>query len=103
MRAPIPDSLRLVFDFTELEDRVKGWIDEHWDHAFLANSRDTELISGLAPTAKGRLYQFEGETPSCEVMSPELCKKVRELCGVAPDMVRQWESSDHHAEYRESG
>lgn len=71
--------------------------------AGLTITRDTELISGLAPTAKGRLYQFEGETPSCEVMSPEMFKKVRELCGVAPDMVRLWASSDQHAEYRESG
>ena len=92
MGAPILDSLRLVFGFTELKDRVKSWIGDHWDHAFLVNNRDTELISGLAPTAKGRLYQFEGETPSCEVMSPKLFRKVRELCGVAPGMVRLWAS-----------
>ena len=96
------DSLGLVHDFTELRSRVKAWIDDNWDHAFLANSRDTELIAGLAPVAKGRLYQFQGENPSCEVMSRELFKQVRELCGVAPAKVRLWESLNQYAEYTES-
>ena len=95
------DSLGLVYDFTELRSRVKEWIDDNWDHAFLTNSRDTELIAGLAPSAKGRLYQFDEENPSCEVMSRELFRKVRELCGVTPDKVRLWESANQYAEYQE--
>ena len=95
------DSLGLVFDFTELKDRVKGWIDANWDHAFLVNSRDTQLINGLREASKGRLYQFDGENPSCEVMSRELFKKVRELCGATPERVRLWESANQYAEYQE--
>ena len=95
------DSLGVVHDFTDLRGRVKAWIDDNWDHAFLANSRDTELIAGLAPVAKGRLYQFQGENPSCEVMSRELFKQVRELCGVVPAKVRLWESLNQYAEYTE--
>ena len=95
------DSLGLVFDFTELKERVKDWIDTHWDHAFLVNSRDSQLIDGLRAAAKGRLYQFDGENPSCEVMSRELFKKVRELCGITPEKVRLWESANQYAEYQE--
>ena len=95
------DTLGLVHDFTDLKDRVKGWIDDNWDHAFLVNSRDAELIAGLASSAKGRLYQFHGENPSCEVMSRELFKQVRELCGVVPAKVRLWESLNQYAEYTE--
>lgn len=95
------DSLGLVFDFTELRNRVKTWIDDNWDHAFLANSRDTELIAGLKPVAKGRLYQFDGENPSCEVMSRELYQQVKWLCGVAPAKVRLWESANQYAEFHE--
>lgn len=95
------DSLGLVFDFAELKGRVKDWIDDNWDHAFLANSKDTQLIAGLEPLAKGRLYQFQDENPSCEVMSRELFKKVKELCGVTPDRVRLWESATQYAEYQE--
>ncbi len=101
LQAQSLDPLGLVYDFTELKDRVKAWIDNHWDHAFLVNSQDTELISGLAPASKGRLYLFNEENPSCEVLSKELFNKVKELCGMAPAMVRLWESSDQYAEYRE--
>ena len=99
LRAPSLDSRGLVFDFTELKHRVKAWIDANWDHAFLVNSRDTELIAGLAPVAKGRIYQFREENPSCEVISRELYNKVAELCGVAPAKVRLWESLDQYAEF----
>ena len=102
LEASTLDSLGLVFDFTELRSKVKTWIDENWDHAFLANSRDTELIAGLAPVSKGRLYQFDGENPSCEVMSRELYMQVKQLCGVAPAKVRLWESTSQYAEFHES-
>ena len=101
LQAQSLDPLGLVYDFTELKDRVKAWIDNHWDHALLVNSQDTELISGLAPASKGRLYLFNEENPSCEVLSKELFNKVKELCGMGPAMVRLWESSDQYAEYRE--
>ncbi len=93
------DSKGLVFDFTDLKHRVKAWIDDNWDHSFLVNSRDTELIDGLTPASKGRIYQFQDENPSCEVLSRELYNKVVELCGVSPVKVRLWESLDQYAEY----
>jgi 6-pyruvoyltetrahydropterin/6-carboxytetrahydropterin synthase len=93
------DSQGLVFDFTELKRRVKSWIDDNWDHSFLLNSRDTELINGLAPASKGRIYQFNEENPSCEVLSRVLYTKIVELCGVSPVKVRLWESTDQYAEY----
>lgn len=101
VKAASLDSLGLVFDFAELKARIKAWIDDNWDHAFLVNSRDRELIQGLTPAARGRLYQFQGENPSCEVMSRELYKKVAELCGVAPARVRLWESLNQYAEFQE--
>jgi 6-pyruvoyltetrahydropterin/6-carboxytetrahydropterin synthase len=101
VKAASLNSLGLVFDFAELKGRIKAWIDDNWDHAFLVNSRDRELIQGLTPAARGRLYQFQGENPSCEVMSRELYKKVAELCGVAPARVRLWESLNQYAEFQE--
>ena len=93
------DPQGLVFDFTELKRRVKSWIDDNWDHSFLLNSRDTELIKGLVPASKGRIYRFDEENPSCEVLSRELYTKIVELCGVSPVKVRLWESIDQYAEY----
>ena len=88
-----------MFDFTGLKHRVKSWIDDNWDHSFLLNSRDTELINGLATASKGRIYQFDEENPSCEVLSRVLYTKIVELCGVSPVKVRLWESLDQYAEY----
>ena len=97
------DTLGLVHDFTDLKDRVKGWIDDNWDHAFLVNSRDSEIIAGLEGAELVRLYQFQDENPSCEVMSRALYEKTAELCGVAPAKVRLWESVSQFAEYHGEG
>ncbi len=93
------DRLGLVHDFTDLKERLKSWVDENWDHAFLVNSRDSELISGFAGVALARVYQFPDQNPSCEVMSRELYEKTVELCGVTPLKVRLWESVNQFAEY----
>ncbi|MDA0262923.1 MAG: 6-carboxytetrahydropterin synthase [Chloroflexi bacterium] len=99
LESPVLNSLGLVYDFTSLKDRVKSWVDENWDHAFLVNSRDSELIAGLANTSLVRLYQFQDQNPSCEVMSRELYEKTVELCGITPAKVRLWESVNQYAEY----
>ena len=98
------DSQGLVFDFTDLKRRVKNWIDDHWDHAFLVNSRDHELVKAFATLTKNRVYQFADENPSCEVISRVLFDTVAELCGTPPVRVRVWESVDQYAEYsRDAG
>lgn len=99
LESDILDAQGLVFDFTELKRRVKSWIDDNWDHSFLLNSLDTELINGLATASKGRIYQFDEENPSCEVLSRVLYTKIVELCEVSPVKVRLWESLDQYAEY----
>ena len=97
------NSLGLVYDFTDLKDRIKTWTDDNWDHAFLLNSQDQELIEGLSSTELVRLYKFQDENPSCEVMSRKLYETTTELCGVAPSKVRLWESANQFAEYHGRG
>ncbi len=93
------NDLSLVYDFTDLKDKVKTWVDDNWDHAFLVNSQDSELISGLGSASLVRLYEFQNENPSCEVMSRVLYEKTVELCDLAPAKVRLWESVNQYAEY----
>ena len=97
------NSLGLVYDFTDLKDKIKTWTDDNWDHAFLVNSQDQELIEGLNSTELVRLYKFSDENPSCEVMSRKLYETTTELCGVAPSKVRLWESANQFAEYHGRG
>ena len=97
------DSMGFVVDFTELKHKVNGWIDEHWDHSFLINSRDGELLEALNGVAGSRIYVFDGENPSAEVMARELYHRTRELCGVDPLRVRVWESPTQFAQFGEGG
>ncbi len=99
LESPTLDGLGLVYNFTDLKERIKSWVDENWDHAFLVNSRDSELISGFADVDLVRLYTFQDQNPSCEVMSRVLYEKTVELCDVVPAKVRLWESVNQFAEY----
>ena len=93
------NDLGLVYDFTDLKDKIKTWVDENWDHAFLVNSQDSELIAGLGGASLVRLYEFQDENPSCEVMSRVLYEKAVELCNLVPAKVRLWESVNQYAEF----
>ena len=93
------NDLGLVYDFTDLKDKIRTWVDENWDHAFLVNSQDSELIAGLGGASLVRLYEFQDENPSCEVMSRVLYEKTIELCNLVPAKVRLWESVNQYAEF----
>ena len=93
------NNLGLVHDFTDLKDKIKTWVDENWDHAFLVNSQDSELIAGLGGASLVRLYEFQDENPSCEVMSRVLYEKTVELSNLVPAKVRLWESVNQYAEF----
>ena len=99
LRGDALDELGLVFDFTELKRRVNRWIDANWDHAFLVNSRDRELVEAFSRLSQVRLFQFAGENPSCEVMARELYRVITEQCALEPAKVRLWESANQYAEY----
>ncbi len=93
------NDLGFVIDFTELKQSVNCWIEEQWDHAFLINSRDIELIEAFKSVKGSRVYVFPEENPSAEVMARELYLRTQELCGVVPSRVRVWESSTQYAEF----
>ena len=93
------NALGFVVDFTELKEKVSHWIDEHWDHCFLINSRDVELLEALRAVTGSRLFIFREENPSAEAMARELYQQTRELTGAMPVRVRVWESPSQYAEF----
>ena len=94
------NELGFVVDFTEIKEKVNAWVQENWDHAFLINSRDKELLDALKGVKGSRLFVFANENPSAEVMARELYDRAQELSGIAPLKVRVWESPTQYAEYR---
>jgi 6-pyruvoyltetrahydropterin/6-carboxytetrahydropterin synthase len=93
------NSIGFVVDFTDVKDKVDGWIDEHWDHAFLVSGRDEEMLTALRGVKGSRVFVFSDDNPSAEVMARELYRAAEGLCGVAPSRVRVWESPTQYAEY----
>ena len=93
------DNLGFVVDFTHLKDSLGSWIEENWDHAFLVNSLDTEVLEGLGSVKGSRLFLFPETNPSAEAMAHKLYQQAHTLCGVKPLKVRVWESPTQCAEY----
>jgi len=95
------DQIGFVVDFVELKDRVGKWINENWDHAFLVNGQDKELLQALNSLEEKKIFVFHNENPTSEVMAKYLYSYVRKLYGNLVSKVRIWESLTQDAEYFE--
>lgn len=65
-----------VMDFAEVKAPIKKWINEYWDHAYLANAQDPLLTALKAENMK--IYTFD-EEPTAEVMARHLFEQVSYL------------------------
>ena len=95
------DEVGRVIDFSELKQRTKGWIDEHWDHAFLVFEQDTNAIQALEMVQPFRLFKMP-YNPTAENMAryllEEMCPMVLEGTGARATSVRIWETDESYAE-----
>ena len=54
--APALDPQGRIIDFSVLKEKVGGWIDDNWDHAFMLNQEDPALAVMLQfPSTQGQL------------------------------------------------
>ena len=95
------DQLGFVVDFVQLKDKVGRWIDENWDHAFLVNGQDQELLQALNSLTDKKIFIFEKGNPSAENMARYLYEQVNGWYGNMAPRVRIWESPSDYAEYFE--
>jgi 6-pyruvoyltetrahydropterin/6-carboxytetrahydropterin synthase len=95
------DSVGRVIDFSELKTRIKGWIDEHWDHAFLIYEQDVNARAALEMVTPTRIYVLP-YNPTAENMARYLldvmCPKALEGTGARATRVRIWETDEAFAE-----
>lgn len=95
------DKVGRVVDFSELKKRCKGWLDEHWDHAFLLWEEDQNGIDALRMVEPHRLFVMP-YNPTAENMAKylleEVCPKVLEGTGGHASKVVIWETEDSFAE-----
>lgn len=114
--APVPaqqtDDVGRVVDFSVLKDRVGGWIDANWDHAFLYHRADAAVIIALErfEVHEGPLFQQKKAelpfNPTAENMASYLldivCPVVLAGTGVRVVEVTMWETENCFATAKES-
>ena len=103
LRSDSLDELGFVLDFTELKHTVRNWVQDHWDHGFLLNDRDHELLTALNTLQRSKVFVFNNENPTAEVMAKYLFNVVRGQYGSLVSRTRMWESPNQYAEYFEQG
>jgi len=95
------DEIGRILDFKLLKQRVKGWIDEHWDHTFILWSEDENALSAIRSSQPHRIYELDSN-PTAENMAIHflevVCPQVLEGTGAKAFKVRLWESEETYAE-----
>lgn len=95
------DEVGRIIDFSVLKRRVKGWIDEHWDHSFLVHEADENARTALGMVKPCRLFVMP-YNPTAENMAKYLlevmCPEVLEGTGARACQVRIWETDESFAE-----
>ncbi len=96
LEAEMLDKRGMVFDFKEIKDRIKTWIDETLDHRMILNRKDPILPS--LKEAKEPLYLME-ENPTAEAIA-KLIYDYAASQGFPVSEVRLWETEESFATYR---
>lgn len=95
------DEVGRLIDFSDLKSRCKGWLDEHWDHAFLLWDQDENGITALRQVEPHRLFIMP-YNPTAENMAryllEEVCPKLLEGSGARASKVVIWETEESFAE-----
>lgn len=89
------DDRGMVYDFGDLKDDVKGWIDDNMDHAMLVR-HDDPLIEYLEDT--GEPYYVMEENPTAEAIAREIYEYA-ESQGHPVTSVKLWETGSSYATY----
>lgn len=114
------NDLGMVVDFSLIKERVGKWIDENWDHNFLAHPEDPILILSDQPAIclshtrkihanavfgdKPPFVMPPGENPTAENLAKKLFKVSRHLLigdRLKVVKVKIWETPNCAAEYDE--
>jgi 6-pyruvoyltetrahydropterin/6-carboxytetrahydropterin synthase len=93
------DSIGMLTDFGDLKAKVRGWILENWDHAFLVNDADSELISALGSVSDARVYVFSGRNPTAENLAQELAHSLSASDAKLINRVTIWETEEQCATF----
>ena len=96
MDAEALDELGMVMDFSDVRDRVKGWIDENIDHRMVL-ARGDPAVRPL--TDLGEPLYLLDENPTAENLARHIHDGLSRE-GLTLAEVRLWETPSSYATYR---
>lgn len=87
-----------IEDFSVLKDVTRRIIEDHLDHAFILDSRDTSLIQALEGIEPVKLYILEQKAPTAERIAEALLHLIQEEVPIVC-RVRVWETEVQNAAF----
>ena len=91
------DKIGRILDFKLLKQRVKNWIDDHWDHAFILWDEDENGLAAIRSSTPHRIYELSAN-PTAENMAihflRHVCPTILVGTGASAYKVRLWESEE---------
>jgi 6-pyruvoyltetrahydropterin/6-carboxytetrahydropterin synthase len=106
-RAEQLDQIGRVVDFSVLKEKLKGWIDDHWDHKFILHKDDALAISHVVAVNGESNTFLLPYNPTAENMAHylliEVSRKVFAGTGITIEKVVLSETPNCSAEVRLKG
>ena len=94
---PDVDAIGRVVDFALIKGRMLGWLDEHWDHAFLVYEDDANALAAVRAVEPTKYFVMPWN-PTAENMARYLLEVVAPRVlgdlGVVARRVAVWETDE---------
>lgn len=91
------DAVGRVVDFSQIKQRILGWLDAHWDHAFIVFEQDENALAAVRIVEPTKYFVLPWNPTAenmarylLEVVAPEVLGDL----GVIAREVRVWETEE---------
>jgi 6-pyruvoyltetrahydropterin/6-carboxytetrahydropterin synthase len=91
------DAVGRVVDFSQIKQRMLGWLDAHWDHAFIVFEQDENALAAVRMVEPTKYFVMPWNPTAenmarylLEVVAPEVLGDL----GVVAREVRVWETEE---------
>jgi 6-pyruvoyltetrahydropterin/6-carboxytetrahydropterin synthase len=91
------DAVGRVVDFSQIKQRMLGWLDAHWDHAFIVYEQDANALAAVRMVEPTKYFVLPWNPTAenmarylLEVVAPEVLGDL----GVIAREVRVWETEE---------
>lgn len=70
------DNIGRVVDFSVLKEKIGGWIDENWDHTFIASPTESPILLHSIQAINQKKIYFLEKNPTAENMARHLLEDI---------------------------